>query len=90
MLFRSLITGVSGNSPAGNAGGVPQIRNAHAMTINIGGGTGNRLVLSIPTAHLEIPTINPDELFTMEANFHAIPPNANFDVTTEAAITYAI
>lgn len=89
-LWLDLIAGVSGNSPAGGPGGVPQIRNAHTMTINIGGTTGNRLALSLPTAHFEIPTINPDELFTLEANFHAVPAAGNFDLTNEATIIYGV
>jgi len=87
-LWQDLITGNSG-SPA-VASSIPSIRNAHNLAISIGGTTGNRLVLNIPTAQLEIPTINPDELFTLETNFHAIPPSGNFDRTDEAAITYAI
>lgn len=85
-LWSDLITGSSG----GVAGTIPTIRNAHAMTINIGGSTGNRLSLIMPTAHLEIPTINPDELFTLEANFHALPGSGNFDGTNEATIAYGV
>jgi hypothetical protein len=87
-LWQDLITGSSG-SPV-SAGTAPTIRNAHNLAINVGGTNGNRLILNIPTAHFEIPTINPDELFTLEANFHAVPPSGNFDRTDEAAITYAI
>jgi len=85
-LWSDLITGSSGNV----AGTIPSIRNAHALSINIGGATGNRLTLSMPTAHLEIPTINPDELFTIEANFHALPSSGNFDNTNEATIIYGV
>lgn len=85
-LWSDLITGSSG----GATGSIPTIRNAHAMTINIGGSTGNRLSLILPTAHLEIPTINPDELFTLEANFHALPASGNFDGTNEATIAYGV
>ena len=86
--WSDLITGSSGSPTV--AGTAPTIRNAHNLAINVGGTTGNRLILNIPTAHFEIPTINPDELFTLEANFHAIPPSGSFDRTDEAAITYAI
>lgn len=88
-LWSDLISGRSGGvaSPANE---IPSIRNAHAMTINIGGSTGNRLILSMPTAHFEIPTINPDELFTLEANFHALPSQGNFDNTNEATIAYGV
>jgi hypothetical protein len=85
-LWSDLITGSSG----GATGTIPTIRNAHFMEINIGGQSGNRLVLTIPTAHLEIPTINPDELFTLEANFHAMPAQGNFDSTNEATIAYGV
>ena len=88
-LWNDLITGRSGNvaSPASE---IPSIRNAHSLTVNIGGSTGNRLSLVMPTAHLEIPTINPDELFTLEANFHALPSSGNFDNTNEATIVYGV
>jgi hypothetical protein len=89
-LWLDLITGQSGGSPFPNGTSTPTIRNAHALTINIGGTAGNRLVLDIPTAHLEIPTINQDELFTLEANFHGIPSAGNFDNTNEATIAYKI
>jgi hypothetical protein len=85
-LWNDLITGSSG----GQSGTIPSIRNAHFMEINIGGTSGNRLVLTMPTAHLEIPTINPDELFTLEANFHAMPAQGNFDSTNEATIAYGV
>jgi len=85
-LWSDLITGSSG----GASGTIPSIRNSHDLTINIGGGSGNRLSLVIPTAHFEIPTINPDELFTLEANFHAMPSGGNFDSTNEATIAYKV
>jgi hypothetical protein len=85
-LWNDLITGSSG----GQSGTIPTIRNAHFMEINVGGTSGNRLVLTMPTAHLEIPTINPDELFTLEANFHALPAQGNFDSTNEATIAYGV
>lgn len=85
-LWSDLITGSSG----GLTGTIPTIRNAHNMSISIGGSTGNRLILAMPTAHLEIPTINPDELFTLEANFHAVPSAGNFDNTNEATIAYGV
>lgn len=87
-LWDDLIKGNSGSPAVGST--IPDIRNAHNMTIAIGGSTGNRLLLVIPTAHFEIPTINPDELFTLEANFHAVPSTGNFDGTNEATVVYAI
>ena len=87
-LWDDLIKGNSGSPSVGTT--IPDIRNAHNMTINIGGSTGSRLVLNLPTAHFEIPTINPDELFTLEANFHAVPSQGNFDATNEVTVSYAI
>jgi len=89
-LWSDLTTGKSGGVTSPSGGEIPSIRNAHALTISVGGTTGNRLALTMPTAHLEIPTINPDELFTLEVNFHALPGSGNFDSTDEATIVYGV
>lgn len=65
------------------------VRNVHSMQINVGGSSGPRLLLNLPTAHLEIPTIGVDDLLTLEVNFHGMVANGDVDLTNEAYITYA-
>lgn len=65
------------------------VRNVHAMQVNVGGSSGPRLLLNLPTAHLEIPTIGVDDLLTLEVNFHGMVANGDVDQTNEAYITYA-
>ena len=66
------------------------IRNVFDMSINIGGETAAtpRIEFSLPTAHLEIPTINVEDLLTLEINFHGQVANGNVDNTDEATIIY--
>ena len=42
----------------------------------------------MPTAHLEVPTINVEDLLTLEINFHGQVSNGNVDNTDEATIIY--
>lgn len=66
------------------------IRNVFDMAVNIGGEVADtpRLALTLPTAHLEIPTINVEDLLTLEVNFHGQVANGNVDSTDEATIVY--
>lgn len=69
-------------------GDTTTVRNAFDMLVSIGGGTGPRLELDLPTAHIEIPTIGVDDLLTLEINFHGQVANGNVDNTDEATIIY--
>lgn len=64
------------------------VRNVFDMSILIGGASGPRIELDLPTAHLEIPTIGVDDLLTLEVNFHGQVANGNVDNTDEATIIY--
>ena len=66
------------------------IRNVFDLGINIGGGAAStpRLGFSLPTAHLEIPTINVEDLLTLEVNFHGQVQGGDVDLTNEATISY--
>jgi len=66
------------------------IRNVFDMAINIGGETAStpRLTFDIPTAHLEIPTVNVEDLLTLEVAFHGQVAGGNVDSTDEATIIY--
>jgi len=66
------------------------VRNVFDMSINIGGETAGtpRIAFDLPTAHLEIPTINVEDLLTLEINFHGQVASGNVDNTDEATIIY--
>lgn len=77
-LFRDLVSDTS------------TVRNVFDMAVNVGGETAStpRLALDLPTAHLEIPTINVEDLLTLEVTFHGQVASGNVDSTNEATIIY--
>jgi len=62
------------------------VTNSFDMAFNIGGGSAPKLVVDIPTAHLEVPTHSIDDVISVEANFHALP--SSIDGTNEATVAY--
>jgi hypothetical protein len=66
------------------------IRNVFDMQLQMGGDTAStpRVYLDMPTAHLEVPTINVEDLLTLEINFHGQVQNGDVDNTNEATIIY--
>ena len=66
------------------------VRNVFDMAVNVGGETAStpRLALDLPTAHLEIPVINVEDLLTLEVTFHGQVANGDVDSTDEATIIY--
>ena len=56
------------------------------LVFSIGGATSPKLVIDIPTAHLEIPTHQIEDVIGLEVNFHALP--SSLDATNEATIAY--
>lgn len=66
------------------------VRNVFDMAVNIGGNTANtpRVTFDLPTAHIEVPTINVEDLLTLEINFHGQVSSGNVDNTDEATIIY--
>ena len=66
------------------------IRNSFDIEINVGGvGTNTpRVVFDLPTAHLEVPVINVEDLLTLEIAFHGQVANGNVDATDEATVIY--
>lgn len=67
---------------------VTTVTNSFDLTFKIGGGSGNRLELNFPTAHLEIPTHSIEDVISLETNFMALP--STIDGTNEVAITYGV
>lgn len=66
------------------------VRNVFDMAVNIGGNTANtpRVTFDLPTAHIEVPTINVEDLLTLEINFHGQVSGGNVDNTDEATVIY--
>ena len=66
------------------------VRNTFDMAVNVGGETAStpRIAFDLPTAHLEVPTINVEDLLTLEVTFHGQVANGNVDSTDEATIVY--
>lgn len=64
------------------------VRNAFALDINIGGASAPALKFSLPTAHLEIPVVNVEDLLTLDIAFHGQASGGNIDAQNEATIVY--
>jgi hypothetical protein len=66
------------------------VRNTFDMAVNVGGETKGtpRIAFDLPTAHLEVPTINVEDLLTLEVTFHGQVANGDVDSTNEATIIY--
>lgn len=66
------------------------VRNIFNMSLNVGGEAASspRIALDLPTAHLEVPVINVEDLLTLEVNFHGQVASGNVDNTDEATIIY--
>ena len=64
-------------------------RNVFDLDIHVGG-NGNKpgVQFSLPTAHLEIPSINLEDLLTLDIGFHGQPSDGDIDNTDEATIIY--
>lgn len=66
------------------------VRNNFDLDINIGGASAPALSFSLPTAHLEVPVINVEDLLTLDIAFHAQPSGGNIDAQNEATIVYKV
>jgi len=64
------------------------VRNVFALDINIGGVSAPALKFSLPTAHLEIPVVNVEDLLTLDIAFHGQASGGNIDAQNEATIVY--
>jgi len=66
------------------------VRNTHNLQISVGGNSIDtpRLQLLLPNAHLEVPTINVEDLLTLEVNFHGQVSSGDVDNTNEALLSY--
>jgi hypothetical protein len=62
--------------------------NSFALTLQIGGTTGTRLEIPMPTAMFELPTLAIDDVVGVEANFFGL--SSNIETTDEATIVYKV
>jgi len=60
------------------------IKNEFSLTFDIGGSGTPHCIITMPTAHLEVPSHSIDEVISMETNFHALP--SDFDSTDEISV----
>ena len=52
---------------------VNTVINKFAITLQVGGtGTGPKVEISMPTAHLEIPSHSIEDVISLETNFHGL------------------
>ena len=79
-------TGTSADLFDDLASAVNVVTNSMDLVFSVGGATAPKLVIDIPTAHLEIPTHQIEDVIGLEVNFHALP--SSLDATNEATIAY--
>lgn len=79
-------TGTSADLFDDLATAVNVVTNSIDLVFSIGGAANPKLVIDIPTAHLEIPTHQIEDVIGLEVNFHALP--SSLDATNEATIVY--
>lgn len=64
------------------------VTNSVALTFQVGGSSGNRLELTIPTAHIEIPTHSIEDVISLETSFQALP--SAIDGTDDMTLAYKV
>lgn len=62
------------------------VTNDFALIFKIGGATGKRLEVTMPTSHIEIPVTNIEDVISFETNFHGLP--SNISGTDEVTLAY--
>jgi len=81
-----LTVGTSGDLFDDLASAVAVVNNSTNLLFSIGGASTPKLEVNIPTAHLEIPSHQIEDIISLEMNFHALPSTINN--TDEATIIY--
>lgn len=71
------------------------VTNSFDMDISIGGASGNRVEVSLPRCHLEIPTHSIEDVISLEVNFHALadgldPTDGGNADSMEAKLVYKV
>ena len=68
-----------------------QIVNDFNLVFNIGGASTPKVAITVPNAHLEVPTHSIDDIISIDTNFHGLPASIDPDTTAgnyEASIVY--
>ena len=68
-----------------------QITNDFNLVFNIGGASTPKVAITVPNAHLEVPTHSIDDIISIETNFHGLPASIDPGSTVdnyEAKIVY--
>ena len=60
------------------------IQNSFSLSFDIGGSGTPHCIITMPQAHLEVPSHSIDEVISLETNFHALP--SDFDSTDEISV----
>jgi len=81
------VAGGSGQLLSDGLADVNTITNSFALTFTLGG-TGNtpRMEISLPTAHIELPVIQTDDVIAVDVSFHGLP--STITANDEAVLTY--
>ena len=64
------------------------VTNNVGLTFKVGGASGTRFELTMPTCHLEIPTHSIEDVISLETNFQALP--STIDGTNEMTLAYKV
>lgn len=80
----------SGELLADLAADTTTVRTVFDMQIQVGGTTGNRVYLDLPTAHIQVPSIGVEDLITLDIAFSGQVSNGDIDETNEATIEYRV
>jgi hypothetical protein len=62
------------------------VTNSFALSFSIGGSGAPKVVVDLPTCHLEVPTHSIEDVISLETTFHALP--STMSETDEATIAY--
>jgi hypothetical protein len=62
------------------------VTNDFALTLSIGGATAPNLLVTVPTAHLEIPEHSIEDVIAISTSFHGLP--STISLTDETTLTY--
>lgn len=64
------------------------VTNSFNLNFKIGGGSGNRLEVNLPTCHIEIPSHSIEDVISMETNFMGLPSTVS--ETDEMTLAYKV
>jgi len=63
-----------------------KVTNSFGLTFGIGGSSAPKMVVTVPTAHLEVPSHSIEDVVSLEVNFHGLP--STIEEVDEATVVY--